>query len=70
MKIIIFPNDSDGLAVMTPADECPLTTEEIALKDVPTGVPFRFLEHTDLPNNREFRNAWEADFSIFDGVGA
>ena len=69
MKKIIYPTDS-GVAVITPAPECPLTDEETALKVVPTGVKFRIIEHTDLPNSREFRNAWEADFTTFDGVGA
>jgi len=69
MKRIIYPTDS-GISVVIPSPQCPLTDEETALKDVPTGVKYRIIEHTDLPNGREFRNAWEADFTTFDGVGA
>jgi hypothetical protein len=69
MKRIIYPIDS-GVAVITPTPECPLTDEETALKDVPTGVKYRLIDYTDLPDSREFRDAWEADFSTFDGVGA
>jgi len=68
MKRIIYQTES-GLAVVIPAPECPLTDEETALKDVPTGVKYKIIEHTDLPDSREFRNAWEADFTTFDGVG-
>ena len=69
MKRIIYSTDI-GVAVLVPAPECPLTLEEIALKDVPTGVKYKIIDHTDLPSGREFRSAWEADFSTFDGVGA
>jgi hypothetical protein len=69
MKLIIYPTDI-GITIITPAPQCSLTDEETALKDVPTGVKYRLIEYTDLPDNREFRNAWEADFSTFDGVGA
>ena len=37
--------------------------EEVAAKDVPTGVPYRVIDASDLPLDRTFRNAWTADFS-------
>lgn len=68
---IIYPTDEGGVAVIIPAPECPLTIEEIALKDVPTGVKYKIIDASDLPADRDFRNAWEFDFSTdFDGVGA
>jgi hypothetical protein len=68
MKIIIYPNDV-GIAVICPTGE--LTIEETALKDVPTGVKFKIIDASDLPPDRDFRNAWEYDFTdSFDGVGA
>jgi hypothetical protein len=68
MKIIIFPNET-GIAVMTPTGE--LSLEETAKQDVPTGVKYKIIESTDLPQDRDFRNAWEYDFiTDFDGVGA
>jgi len=69
MKKIIFNSDS-GVAVLTPAPECSLSLEEIASKDVPAGAKYKIIDHTDLPTSREFRDAWEADFTTFDGVGA
>ena len=67
MKKIIFPNET-GIAVIHPTGE--LSVEETALKDVPTGVKYKIIDATDLPQERDFRNAWEFDFTTdFDGVG-
>ena len=44
---------------------------ELANRQVPTGVRYKIIEDTDLPSDRDFRNAWEYDFTTdFDGVGA
>ena len=69
MKIIIFPNEI-GIALMFPTGE--LSLEETAKKDVPTGVKYKIIDHTDLPKEPDFRNAWEYDFDKngHDGVGA
>ena len=65
---IIYPQET-GIAVITPTGEIPL--EETALKDVPSGVKYKIIDDTDLPPDRDFRDAWEYDFSEnFDGVGA
>jgi hypothetical protein len=65
---IIYPDEA-GIAVITPTGE--LSLEETALKDVPSGVKYKIIDSTDLPQERDFRNAWEFDFSEnFDGVGA
>lgn len=69
MKLIIYPNDDDGVAVIHPSTNTKYTTEEIALKDVPKGKPYRIIEHTDVPTDRTFRNAWEADFTEPEGFG-
>jgi len=52
------------------ADDGKLTIEQIAAKDVPTGRPYRIINETDLPADKYFRDAWEADFSEPDGRGA
>ena len=39
-KRIIYPTDDGGVAVIIPADECGLTSEEIAVKDVPPVVRY------------------------------
>ena len=65
---IIFPQET-GIAVITPTGE--LSLEETALKDVPSGVKYKIIDASDLPSDRDFRNAWEYDFTTdFDGVGA
>ena len=67
-KRIIYPNET-GIAVIIPTGE--LSLEETALKDVPSGVKYKIIDSTDLPQDRDFRNAWEFDFTTdFDGVGA
>ena len=68
MKKIIYPQET-GIAVITPTGE--LSLEETALKDVPTGVKYKIIDASDLPEDRDFRNAWEYDFTdSFDGVGS
>lgn len=34
----------------------------IAAKDVPAGKPYRIVDVSDIPTDRTFRAAWEADF--------
>lgn len=69
MKRIIYPNDDGGVSVVIPNPNTKYTIEQIALKDVPAGKPYRIIEDTDVPTDRTFRNAWEADFSNPDGLG-
>jgi hypothetical protein len=65
---IIYPTDDGRVAILIPAN-CGLTIEEIAAKDVPEGKPFKIVDVTDIPSDREFRDAWEADMSNADGYG-
>lgn len=72
-KRIIYQNDDGGIAIIIPAPECLLerTIEEIALKDVPAGKPFKIVDTSEIPADRTFRAAWEVDPAILtDGVGA
>ncbi len=62
---IIYPNGSGGIAVIHPTGEIPI--EEVAFKDVPNGIPYLFVEDGDIPSDRAYRDAWEADFSHADG---
>lgn len=64
---IIYPNGTGGICVLHPTGELPI--EEIAEKDVPAGLPFLYVNDDDLPQDRDFRSAWEADFSSPDGWG-
>jgi hypothetical protein len=69
-QVIIYPNDEGSLAVVYPAAECGLPIEEIAKKDVPAGKPYRIIDAALLPQDGTFFDAWEADFSNPDGIGA
>ena len=55
---IIFPNDDGGVSIMIPSDNCGLSVEEIARKDVPTGKAYQIVNVADIPSDRSFRNAW------------
>lgn len=68
---IIYTNDDGSVSVIVPAPECGLTVEQIALKDVPFGKPFKIIDIADLPADRTQRNAWAVDEAdLTDGVGA
>jgi hypothetical protein len=70
MKRIIYQNDDNSISILTPAPECPLTVEEIAVKDVPTGKKYKIVDVNEIPTDRTFRNAWEIDEAeLTDGVG-
>jgi len=70
MKRIIYQNDDNSISVIVPAPECPLTIEEIAAKDVPTGKKYKIVDINEIPTDRTFRNAWEIEESeLTDGVG-
>ena len=58
-KRIIYPSDDGGVCIIVPATECGLTIQEIALKDVPAGKPYKIVDANDIPTDRTFRNAWE-----------
>lgn len=58
-KRITYSTPDGGVAVIVPAPDCGLTIEEIALKDVPTGVDYEIVDTADIPSDRTFRNAWE-----------
>ena len=66
---IIYKNDEGGVSVIVPAD-CGLTVEQIALKDVPTGRPFKIVDVAEIPTDRALRDAWTVDEKLLtDGVG-
>jgi len=57
-----------GIAVIVPTGE--LSVEETAKKDVPTGLPYKIVDVSEIPADRTFRNAWDIDEAeLTDGVG-
>jgi len=55
---IIFPTDNGGVAVIIPTGSV-----EAAMKDIPAGKPYKIVDVADIPADREFRDAWTADFT-------
>ena len=53
---IIYQNESGGVAVIAPTGSV-----ELALKDVPEGVPYEIVSAADIPSDRTFRGAWVAN---------
>ena len=67
MNRIIYPTPEGGISVIIPTGELPI--EDVSQKDVPAGVPYLLADVADIPDDRTFREAWEADFSNPDGYG-
>ena len=53
MKRIIYQNETGGVSIIIPTESV-----ELALKDVPEGVPYEIVDEADIPSDRYFRNAW------------
>jgi hypothetical protein len=65
---IIYKNDDGTIALVIPAPECPLTVEQIALKDVPVGKTFKIIDASEVPEDTA---SWVVDDAeLTDGVGA
>jgi hypothetical protein len=69
--IIVYQIEDNGVAIVTPTEDALnlLGINEIARKDVPSGVPYRIIDSSDIPEDRVFRNAWEIDMTTPDGFG-
>lgn len=70
---IIYKNNDGGIAIVSPTQEALsfMTIDEIAKKDVPTGLPYKIVEDSEIPEDRTFRDAWIVDeTTLTDGVGA
>ena len=72
MKRIIYQNADGSVAILVPSQEALdlYGIEAIAKKDTPHNLPFKIVDTATIPTDRTFRNAWEADFTNPDGVGA
>ena len=68
---IIYRTEEGTVVVVSASQEWTGTMEELAQKDVPTGLKYKIVEDSDIPTDRSFRNAWEVDEAeLTDGVGA
>ena len=79
MTKIVYSQDNGIAAVIipcgagqeiNPATGKVFTIDEIAVKDVPTGKKYKKVEDSELPANKDFREAWVVDEKdLTDGVG-
>jgi len=64
---ILYKTDT-GVAVIVPTGE--LSVQATAAKDVPTGLPYKIVDVSEIPEDRSFREAWDIDEAeLTDGVG-
>jgi hypothetical protein len=70
-QCIIYNQDNGIPAVLVPTPECLAehSIQEIAIKDVPAGKPFKIVNAADLPQDVP-QEAWVVDDAdLTDGVG-
>lgn len=60
-KRVIYKNTNGGVSVIIPSPDSGLTVEQIAAKDVPTGLAYKIVNVSDIPTDRSARDLWEAD---------
>jgi hypothetical protein len=68
-KRIVYKNDLGGVSVVIPSPKFKGTINELAEKDVPSGLPFLIINASEVPRDREDRDFWEIDISKPDGYG-
>ena len=56
-EIKIIYKDGNGLSVVTPADQEKI--DEVIEKSIPEGAEYKIIKASDIPNDRDFREAWE-----------
>lgn len=59
-RIIYKINNSENVFIIVPSGEIPL--EQVIAKDVPQGAEYSVVSTSDIPSERLFRGAWDADF--------
>jgi hypothetical protein len=72
MKRIIYKNQDNTVSIIVPSPNALqiMSIEDIAKKDVPTGLKYKIVDVFEVPSDREFRNAWTIDEAeLTDGVG-
>ena len=68
-KRIIYKNTDGSISIIIPAN-CGLTVEQIAKKDVPTGLKYKIVNVSEISSDRTYRDAWTIDDAeLTDGIG-
>ena len=69
-KRIIYKNTDGSVGIIVPIIESGFTLEQIAKKDVPTGLNYKIVDVSEISSDRTFRDAWTIDEAeLTDGVG-
>jgi len=71
-KRIIYKKNDGTISIIIPTAEAlnSMTVEQIAKKDVPSGLKYKIVNVSEISSDRTFRNAWTiADNELTDGVG-
>jgi hypothetical protein len=72
-KRIVYKNPDNTVSIIVPSPNALqiMSIEDIAKKDVPTGLNYKIVDVSEVPSDREFRDAWTIDEAeLTDGVGA
>ena len=72
-KRIIYKKTDGGITIIVPTPDAlqSMTIEQIAQKDVPTGLKYKIVDKSEISSDRTFRDAWTIDEAeLTDGVGA
>lgn len=63
MKAAVYTRPDGGISIFFPADESKL--DALMARAIPAeATNVRVIEHTEIPTDRSFRNAWKHDFSV------
>ena len=57
-SVILYTEDNGNLVIVTPADNCDLTLDQIRDKDCPSGKTVYTVDKSAIPTDRSFRDAW------------
>ena len=55
---LIYENDDGGISIVSPADNCGLTLEQIKAKDCTSDRTVYTVNKSAVPTDRSFRDAW------------
>ena len=55
---LIYENDDGGISIVSPAENCGLTLEQIKAKDCPSDRTVYTVNKSAVPTDRSFRDAW------------
>tara|TARA_B100000902_G_scaffold397989_2_gene463367 strand:- start:3413 stop:3601 length:189 start_codon:yes stop_codon:yes gene_type:complete len=58
-KRIVYINEDGTIGIIIPADMGEMTIEQLAQKDVPTGLTYHIVDKSEIPTDRTFRDAWK-----------